>query len=106
MATGSEDTSLKVLDTYKMRAGGGGDSSEDRPLIRTFYDHVEVRSKKLHFIRKIAQIPTFLVQAVNEVAFHPNGKVLASCSDDCTIKIYDLLRVGVKRAFRFLQVPI
>lgn len=41
-------------------------------------------------------------QAVNGVAFHPNGQVLASCSDDQTIKLYDLTRPGGKRGFRAL----
>lgn len=40
---------------------------------------------------------------MNEVLFHPNGRALASCSDDCLIKLYDLQRVGMKRAFRHLQ---
>eukprot|EP00158_Paraphelidium_tribonemae_P002521 Partr_v1_DN25439_c0_g1_i3_m53770 putative cleavage stimulation factor, 3' pre-RNA, subunit 1, 50kDa len=84
VATGSGDASLKVLDVTKLKAYRGGD---DKPLIRTFYDHT---------------LP------VNDVAFHPNSRVLASCSDDCTIKLYDLQRVSVKRGFRFLQdvVPI
>lgn len=88
VATGSADTSLKVLDVSKMKNVSSSIpvqllSAEDKPLIRTLYDHTD---------------------PVNDVAFHPNGRALASCSDDCTIKLYDLQRVGIKRAFRHLQV--
>jgi cleavage stimulation factor subunit 1 len=54
----------------------------DRPVIRTFYDHFG---------------------PVNEVAFHPNGLTLASCSDDRYIKLYDLTRTGNKRGFRAIH---
>ncbi|RUS21486.1 WD40-repeat-containing domain protein [Jimgerdemannia flammicorona] len=76
-ATGSHDTSLKVLDVSKMknRTGDAG----DKPVIRTLYDHVAT---------------------VNDLSFHPNGLVLASCSDDQSIKLFDLSKPGVKRAFR------
>ncbi|KAK9709170.1 hypothetical protein K7432_009212 [Basidiobolus ranarum] len=80
VATGSADTSLKVLDVSKMNTRS--DSGEDRPVIRTLYDHVA---------------------PVNDLAFHPNGLVLASCSDDQSIKLYDLSKPNVKRAFRYLQ---
>nr|CAG8441802.1 6524_t:CDS:10 [Entrophospora candida] len=78
-ATGSVDASLKVLDTSKMNSR----SDEDRPVIRTLYDHLG---------------------PVNDLSFHPNGLVLASCSDDQSIKLFDLSKPGVKRSFRYLQV--
>ncbi|KAJ3101402.1 cleavage stimulation factor, 3' pre-RNA, subunit 1 [Phlyctochytrium planicorne] len=81
----SADTSLKVLDVNKIRdahfGGSSGDPAE-KPVIRTLYDHV---------------LP------VNDVAFHPNGTVLASCSDDMNVKLYDLQKPNVKRSFRYLQ---
>ncbi|KAG9289853.1 hypothetical protein G9A89_015433 [Geosiphon pyriformis] len=77
-ATGSADASLKVLDTRKMNSR----SDEDRPVIRTLYDHLA---------------------AVNDLSFHPNGLVLASCSEDQSIKLFDLSKPGVKRSFRYLQ---
>ncbi|CAG8609482.1 1262_t:CDS:10, partial [Ambispora leptoticha] len=77
-ATGSADASLKVLDTSKMNSR----SDEDRPVIRTLYDHTA---------------------GVNDLSFHPNGLVLASCSDDQSIKLFDLSKPGVKRSFRYLQ---
>lgn len=80
-ATGSHDASLKVLDVHKMkhRTGDVG----DKPVIRTLYDHVA---------------------PVSDISFHPNGNVLASCSEDQSIKLFDLSRHGVKRAFRYLKV--
>ncbi|CAJ0892543.1 14504_t:CDS:2 [Entrophospora sp. SA101] len=70
-ATGSADASLKVLDTSKMNSR----SDEDRPVIRTLYDHLA---------------------PVNDLSFHPNGLVLASCSDDKSIKLFDLSKQGIR----------
>ncbi|KAI9007939.1 WD40-repeat-containing domain protein [Phycomyces nitens] len=79
-ATGSHDSSLKLLDVHKMK-NRSGDAS-DKPVIRTLYDHTA---------------------PVNDLSFHPNGLVLASCADDESIKLFDLSKSGVKRAFRYLQ---
>jgi cleavage stimulation factor subunit 1 len=79
-ATGSHDSSLKLLDVGKMKNRTG--DSGDKPVIRTLYDHTE---------------------PVNDLSFHPNGLVLASCADDQSIKLFDLSKTGVKRAFRYLQ---
>ncbi|KAI9308203.1 WD40-repeat-containing domain protein [Cunninghamella echinulata] len=79
-ATGSYDASLKLLDVRKMKNRTGGAS--DKPVIRTLYDHTA---------------------PVNDLSFHPNGLVLASCADDHSIKLFDLSKAGVKRAFRYLQ---
>ncbi|CAO3599577.1 unnamed protein product [Absidia cylindrospora] len=79
-ATGSYDASLKLLDVNKMKKRTGGAS--DKPVIRTLYDHTA---------------------PVNDLSFHPNGGVLASCADDQSIKLFDLSKMGVKRAFRYLQ---
>ncbi|KAJ3076014.1 hypothetical protein HDU98_005963, partial [Podochytrium sp. JEL0797] len=83
-ATCSADNSLKVLDVSKIQACHRDPTAAtaDKPAIRTFYDH---------------QAPA------NDVAFHPNGTILVSCSDDMTIKLYDLQRPNVKRGFRYLQ---
>ena len=62
IATGSQDTSLKVLDaTVIMSRDTSGD---EKKVIKTLYDHTG---------------------PVNEVAFHPNGAVLASCSGKCLL---------------------
>jgi cleavage stimulation factor subunit 1 len=60
-ATGSEDTSLKVLDTalIKNQASNTASNTEEKKVVKTLYDHT---------------------LKVNEVTFHPNGAVLASCS--------------------------
>ncbi|KAJ3304046.1 cleavage stimulation factor, 3' pre-RNA, subunit 1 [Kappamyces sp. JEL0829] len=79
IATGSEDTSLKVLDATILASRDS--SSDEKKVIKTLYDHTA---------------------AVNEVAFHPNGAVLASCSDDCNIKFYDLHKQNSKKGFRYL----
>ncbi|RKP24521.1 WD40-repeat-containing domain protein, partial [Syncephalis pseudoplumigaleata] len=77
-STGSVDSSVKLINVDKMRKH----NDADRPVIRTFYDHSG---------------------PVNDVAFHPNGMVLASCSEDRFIKLYDLTRSGSKRGFRSLH---
>ncbi|KAI8621341.1 WD40-repeat-containing domain protein [Chytriomyces sp. MP71] len=83
-ATCSADTSLKVVDVAKIHncRKDSSSASTDKPVVRTYYDH---------------QGPA------NDVAFHPNGSTLVSCSDDQTIKLYDLQRVNVKRGYRYLQ---
>ena len=92
-ASGSSDTSIKVMDTSKMRMFGlisgaartglralggtqGQAADELRPVIRTFYDHVGT---------------------VNCLAFHPRQPVLFSGSADKTVKIFDLTRGGVNK---------
>ncbi len=77
-ATGSKDTSLKVLDVDIIKHS---DKNEEKKVVKTLYDHTA---------------------AVNEVIFHPNGAVLASCSDDTNIKFYDLQKQNTKRGFRYL----
>jgi cleavage stimulation factor subunit 1 len=58
IATGSADTSLKVLDAQAI-IRQHSEANEDKKVIKTLYDHTG---------------------PVNEVKFHPNGAVLASCS--------------------------
>lgn len=83
-ASGSIDTSIKVMETSKMRMHSSmaneaaslrpvGQTQVDdlRPVIRTFYDHVA---------------------SVTSVAFHPRVPILYSGSADKTVKIYDLTR--------------
>ncbi|KAI7848261.1 WD40-repeat-containing domain protein [Circinella umbellata] len=79
-ATGSHDSSLKVLDVQKMKKRTG--EAGDKPVIRTLYDHTA---------------------PVNDLSFHPNGLVLASCAEDQSVKLFDLSKSGVKRSFRYLQ---
>jgi cleavage stimulation factor subunit 1 len=82
-ATGSLDTSIKVLDVAKMKVAKEG----DKPVVKTLYGHTS---------------------AVTDLAFHPNGRVLASVSTDCTVKLFDLTRASNKKAIHSLatQFPI
>ncbi|KAI8919932.1 WD40-repeat-containing domain protein [Powellomyces hirtus] len=81
IATGSEDSSLKVLDVSRIKMSYR-DGGVEKPVIRTLYDHMA---------------------PVNDVQFHPNGTVLASCSHDQSIKLFDIQKPNVKRSFRYLQ---
>jgi len=89
IATGSADTSIKLLDVEKMmsysqlknESGEGEDMQLTRPVIRTFYDHTA---------------------AINDLDFHPFFPVLASCARDCSVKFYDYSS-SVKRSFKQLQ---
>jgi len=88
IATGSSDTSIKLLDAAKMKNYNqvklehGEDYAPARPMARTFYDHT---------------------QAINDVEFHPASPILISCSKDCTIKFYDFSQPNAKRSFRYIQ---
>ncbi|KAI9329941.1 WD40-repeat-containing domain protein [Zopfochytrium polystomum] len=81
-ATASADASIKVLDVERIRATRSASGESGPAVIRTLYDHTG---------------------PVNDVAFHPNGTVLASGSDDAHIKLFDLTKGGVKRGFRYFQ---
>ncbi|KAJ3038786.1 hypothetical protein HK097_003034, partial [Rhizophlyctis rosea] len=80
-ATGSIDMSIKILDTTRIRSNFFG-VSDEKAVMRTLYDHQAV---------------------INEVIFHPNGTIVASCSDDQTIRLYDLMKPAIKRGFRWFQ---
>ena len=43
-------------------------------------------------------------QEVTVVEFHPSALVLASGSKDCTVKLFDISKPSVKKAYRSLQV--
>ncbi|KAI8814369.1 WD40-repeat-containing domain protein [Cladochytrium replicatum] len=80
LATGSRDSSIKIIDVGRIKSNHR-DNVEDKAVIRTLYDHIG---------------------PINELQFHPNGLVLASCSEDHTIKFYDLQK-SAKRSFKYLQ---
>ncbi|KAI8319621.1 cleavage stimulation factor, 3 [Martensiomyces pterosporus] len=83
IATGSADTTLKVIEVDRLRSPSNEPAGpEEKPVIRTLYDHMD---------------------GVTGLAFHPNGLVLASCSADRTIKLFDLSVAHGKRAFRVIQ---
>eukprot|EP01090_Pellita_catalonica_P003464 TRINITY_DN13137_c0_g1_i1.p1 TRINITY_DN13137_c0_g1~~TRINITY_DN13137_c0_g1_i1.p1 ORF type:complete len:426 (-),score=51.95 TRINITY_DN13137_c0_g1_i1:98-1375(-) len=86
VATGSTDTSIKLIDVEKMKNYNTSKlHSEEfliRPTTRTFYDHIGT---------------------INDVDFHPHARVLMSCSQDSTIKFYDYSKPNAKKAFRYFQ---
>lgn len=85
VATGSADTSIKLLEVEKMRLFMGADGRKDpelRPVIRQFYDHL---------------------QPVNDIDFHPQSAVLISGAKDRTIKFFDFSKTSARRAFRVIQ---
>ncbi len=46
---------------------------------------------------------TIFLQAVLALDFHPTFSVLASGSNDCTIKFFDYSKPSVKRSYRAVQ---
>ncbi|KAJ1923662.1 hypothetical protein IWQ60_005727 [Tieghemiomyces parasiticus] len=77
---GSYDTTVKVLDVAKMNLRSN--HIEDKPMIQALYDQSD---------------------RVNDLAFHPNGMVLATCSADRQIKLYDMMRPKVKWSIQHFQ---
>ncbi|TPX38043.1 hypothetical protein SmJEL517_g00048 [Synchytrium microbalum] len=88
IATGGADCTVKVLDVAKARRVHT--SQNDKPIVGDESSPVS-RSVTDH------------TGNVTDVAFHPNNLVLASCSDDKHIKMYDMQKVHMKRSFRYLQ---
>ena len=83
-ATGSVDASIKILDVDRMLAKSNpeGRSHMDQtghPVIRTLYDHLE---------------------EVTCLQFHPKEAILASGSNDFTIKLFDYSKASAKKAFK------
>ncbi|KAJ2909444.1 hypothetical protein GGI21_001878 [Coemansia aciculifera] len=77
--TAPDNASLKLIEVDRVRDPQTGSArGEDKPVIRTLYHHVA---------------------EITGVAFHPNGLVLASCSADRSIKLFDLSAAYGKYAF-------
>lgn len=91
-ATGSADMSIKLLDVSKMhyhsQAKSAGEQGDDylalKPVLRTFYDHLA---------------------PINDLDFHPNATLLASCSKDNSIKFFDHEKLFIKRAYKQVVEP-
>ncbi|KAL5216962.1 hypothetical protein ABZP36_017646 [Zizania latifolia] len=83
-ATGSGDTSIKFFEVAKTKQMMLGDSKDGpvRPVIRTFYDHM---------------------QPINDLDFHPENPILISAAKDNTIKFFDFSKTVARKAFRVIQ---
>ncbi len=91
VATGSVDSSIKVLDVDRMLAKSSMESLASgtkpidpgsHPVIRTLYDHYE---------------------EVTCLDFHPNAPLLASGSRDFTVKIFDYSKASAKKASKTIN---
>ncbi|KAM0018981.1 putative transcription factor WD40-like family [Helianthus debilis subsp. tardiflorus] len=84
LASGSADTSIKLFEVGKIKQMllPEGKDGPVRPVIRTFYDHL---------------------QPVNDVDFHPQNTILISGAKDHTIKFFDFSKTTAKRASRVIQ---
>ncbi|KAL0277084.1 UNVERIFIED_CONTAM: hypothetical protein PYX00_004488 [Menopon gallinae] len=91
IATGSADTSIKVLDVDRMVAKAYDERApsvqqkenyETHPVIRTLYDHLD---------------------EVTCLEFHPKEAILVSGSRDNTVKLFDYSKSSVKKAYKVLQ---
>ncbi|XP_051118342.1 cleavage stimulation factor subunit 50 [Andrographis paniculata] len=84
LATGSADTSIKLLEISKVKQMILSDARDGpvRPVIRTFYDHI---------------------QPINDLDFHPQNPILISGAKDRTIKFFDFSKIVARKAFRIIQ---
>lgn len=87
-ATGSVDTSVKLLDVKKMltysqlkKENPNDNLTSAKPVLKTFYDHTQV---------------------VYDLDFHPTRTILASSSGDNTIKLFEYLS-SQKKAVKVFQ---
>lgn len=62
-----------------------GRETTGHPVIRTLYDHME---------------------EVTALEFHPRDPILASGSRDFTIKLFDISKASVKKAYKTITVRI
>lgn len=93
IATGSEDTSIKILDVERMLAKSATppeviaqetpqQAMENHPVIRTLYDHS-------------GEITT--------LDFHPHHQILVSGSKDYSVRFFEYSKPSVKKAYKSIQ---
>jgi len=85
-------SSIQILDVERMLAksapdaeerSSGGQDQQGHPVIRTLYDHLE---------------------EVTTLEFHPKELILASGSNDFTIKLFDFSKTSVRKAYKTITV--
>lgn len=81
---------FKILDVDRMLAKSAPDEmdpsrgeQQGHPVIRTLYDHME---------------------EVTCLEFHPKEPILVSGSKDNTVKMFDISKASVKKAFKTITV--
>lgn len=94
-------------------------STESHPVLRTLYDHTDVRTHALdmycmgavrlslvhtYVVTYVPAVCMCLLQGVISLDFHPTAPILASGSKDCTVKFFHHSKPAVKRASCFIQV--
>ncbi|KAL3640511.1 Cleavage stimulation factor subunit 50 [Castilleja foliolosa] len=84
LATGSADTTIKLFEISKVKQMMLPDEKDGtvRPVIRTFYDHL---------------------QPINDLDFHPQNTILISGAKDRTIKFFDFSKTVARKAFKIIQ---
>ncbi|KAF9156867.1 cleavage stimulation factor, 3' pre-RNA, subunit 1 [Linnemannia schmuckeri] len=92
-ASGSADTSLKILDVNKMKLVDHDGGNDVHPVIRTLYDHTTpVTDCDFHpnGLVLAASSDTVDSHPINSVSFHPSGDFLLVGSESETVRIYDV----------------
>uniref|UniRef100_H2ZR08 Cleavage stimulation factor subunit 1 n=1 Tax=Ciona savignyi TaxID=51511 RepID=H2ZR08_CIOSA len=94
IATGSVDTSIKILDVERMlvksilpsdinaMVENTNQGMADHPVVRTLYDHVD---------------------EITSIEFHPTQQILVSGSRDYTVKVFDFTKSSAKRASKTIK---
>ncbi|KAF7134822.1 hypothetical protein RHSIM_Rhsim08G0143500 [Rhododendron simsii] len=128
LATGSADTSIKLFEVIKIKQMMLPDAKDGpvRPVVRTFYDHLQVKLLFPH--QQFVELTTggspignslfcpFCISPlffylkkdvsflpVNDIDFHPQNTVMITGAKDHTIKFFDFSKAVAKRAFRVIQ---
>eukprot|EP00112_Aurelia_sp_Birch-Aquarium-sp1_P008927 Seg1998.3 transcript_id=Seg1998.3/GoldUCD/mRNA.D3Y31 product="Cleavage stimulation factor subunit 1" protein_id=Seg1998.3/GoldUCD/D3Y31 len=96
ITTGSNDASIKIIDVDRMLAKAAQSQAErqaekdsdegagmkNHPVIRTMYDHDST---------------------ITYLEFHPTIPILASGSEDRTVKLFDFSKSSVKKAYKTIE---
>ncbi|GER41941.1 transducin/WD40 repeat-like superfamily protein [Striga asiatica] len=104
LATGSADTSIKLFEMSKVKQMVLSDGRDGpvRPVIRTFYDHLQkvkgftgcfLNGRFFDFSKTVARKAFKIIQDthnVRSVSFHPSGEFLLAGTDHPIAHLYDV----------------